>query len=153
MKTKLHQSWVSVFILTALYGCGGGGGGAPAPEVAPMVTATTTPTPVSPTVPTTPTTPAQSGFAGTYSCTFNGTDSGTISLVMNTPSGAFSSCVGSSRTAGQFLCSGQVTSTGSLFAAFGSTGATANGQLTATGGSGTWTNFGGAGGSISCSRS
>lgn len=99
----------------------------------------------------TPTPPVTAGFAGTYQCSFSGTDSGTFKFVMSTATGSVSSCSGTSVYSGPFLCSGQINSTGSLNTAFTSTGAAGVGKVSATGVTGSWAGTG-TGGSFSCSR-
>jgi len=101
---------------------------------------------------TVPTVPVTAGFAGTYQCSFSGTDSGTFKFVMSTSTGTASSCSGTG-VYGAFLCTGQISSTGLVTTAFSTTGATATGQASATGATGTWANTGPQGGNFSCTRS
>jgi len=108
------------------------------------------------TVPSIPVDPGTGSisYAGNYGCSFNGTDVGNFSFVLTTTYGSISNCKGSSTMTGQqFLCTGQITNSGYVTTAFASTGAVAVGQSTATGLTGTWTNSGGAGGNISCTKS
>jgi hypothetical protein len=115
-----------------LAACGGGGGGGDAQPVANP--------------------PASVNYAGTYNCTIAGTSTGSLNFVMANPTGAFSSCSGSTSPGGSFSCTGSISASGVLTSAFASTGATANGQVNATGASATWSNGPGAGGTISCTK-
>ncbi len=95
------------------------------------------------------TTPAVS-YAGTYSCTISGTDTGTLNFVMANATGAFSSCSGKT-TLGAFQCTGSVSETGVLSSAFSNTGGSATGTVTATGATANWT-AGANSGTISCTK-
>jgi hypothetical protein len=123
MRNLLASILVSIAVLG---GCGGGGGGQDGTSTA-------------------------GDYSGTYSCNYGGADTGSSKVVMTTPNGAFSSCIGSSQQDGQFLCSGSISSTGALTMTFTSNGATVTGQASATGITGSWVN-GRNGGSFSCTK-
>ena len=96
------------------------------------------------------TTPAAS-YAGTYSCTIAGTDTGTLNFVMTNATGAFSSCSGSTAAGGAFQCTGSVSTTGALSSAFSNTGGSATGTVTATGATANWS-AGTNSGTINCTK-
>ena len=90
-------------------------------------------------------------FGGTYSCTVSGDDTGTINLIVPSPYGAISSCTGYSGLAGNFTCSGFVSSVG-VISGTNSAGASVSGTISNNGASGSWSNVGTAG-TFSCTRS
>ena len=55
---------------------------------------------------------AQIDYGGTYSCTFDGDDKGTITAVAPSPFGDFSTCSGKSTNGGVFSCTGRIASNG-----------------------------------------
>ena len=96
---------------------------------------------------------SSSSYVGTYQCTFNGSDNGTVNFKITTVPGSASNCTAYSNVYRQtWNCGGSITSTGNFDVAFASTGATANMQANSTGASGTWRNTG-VSGNISCTRS
>ncbi len=94
----------------------------------------------------------ENGFAGTYSCSISGTDTGSLNFTMRNPLGAFSTCAGNTIKGGQFACTGNVSASGALTSAFSTTGGSATGQVTATGATANWSAAAGEGGTINCSK-